>query len=68
LTNKIRHSQVNDAPVGRNVEEVIRLIEAFQFTDSNGEVCPANWKPGKNTIKPNPTDKLEFFGKEYTDL
>lgn len=61
----IRHMQVNDAPVGRSVDEVLRLVEAFQFTDENGEVCPANWKKGSRTIKPDQEDKLEFFKTEY---
>ena len=50
---KIRSVQVNDDAVGRNVDEALRLIEAFQFADKNGEVCPANWKPGDKTIKPD---------------
>ena len=42
----IRSIQINDAPVGRNVEETLRVIAAFQYADEHGEVCPANWKPG----------------------
>ena len=61
----IRHTQINDAPVGRSVEEVIRLIQAFKHTDKNGVVCPANWTPGSNTIKPDPKDKLEYFQAEF---
>jgi len=41
--HKIRSVQINDDAVGRNVEEVLRLIQGFQFADKNGEVCPANW-------------------------
>lgn len=52
-TQKIRVIQVNDAPVGRDVDETVRLISAFQYTDEHGEVCPAGWKPGKDTIKPD---------------
>lgn len=61
----IRHMQINDAPVGRSVEEALRLVEAFQYTDEHGEVCPANWKKGAKTIKPDQEDKLEFFASEY---
>ena len=61
----IRHVQINDAPVGRSVEEVIRLIQAFKHTDKNGVVCPANWTPGKNTIKPDPKEKLEYINSEF---
>ncbi len=61
----VRHMQVNDAPVGRSVTEVIRLIQAFKHTDEHGEVCPANWKPGKRTIVPNQKDKLNYFNNEF---
>jgi len=50
---KIRQITVNDLPVGRSVDETIRLLQAFAFTDKHGEVCPANWRPGKKTLKPN---------------
>lgn len=46
----IRQSTVNDLPIGRSVDETLRLIEAVQFYESNGEVCPANWKPGQPTV------------------
>ncbi|KAJ9597459.1 hypothetical protein L9F63_011680, partial [Diploptera punctata] len=42
----LRQITVNDLPVGRSVDETLRLVQAFQFTDLHGEVCPANWKPG----------------------
>ncbi|OMH80650.1 Peroxiredoxin-4 [Zancudomyces culisetae] len=57
----LRVMQVNDLPVGRSVDETIRLIEAIQFTDEHGEVCPANWKKGSSTIKPSPKASLEYF-------
>lgn len=59
----IQHATVNNLPVGRNVEETLRLVEAFQFTAKHGEVCPANWKKGKDTMKPNPTGSKEWFKK-----
>jgi len=61
----IRTIQINDAPVGRSVEETLRLIQAFEYTDKHGEVCPANWKPGQATIKPDQDLKREFFEKAY---
>jgi len=61
----VRHMQVNDAPVGRSVTEVIRLIQAFKHTDEHGDVCPANWKPGSRTITPTQKDKLDYFNKEF---
>jgi len=47
----VRHQVVNDMPLGRNVEEVLRLVDALQYTEENGEVCPANWKKGKQALK-----------------
>ena len=48
----VRHQLVNDLPLGRNVDEVLRLIDALQFTEKYGEVCPANWKKGDKSLKP----------------
>jgi len=58
----VRYSGVNDLPVGRDVDEVLRLVEAFQFTDKHGEVCPASWKPGKKTM--NTSKASEYFESE----
>ncbi|EAU83474.2 Cys 2 peroxiredoxin [Coprinopsis cinerea okayama7 len=58
----LRQITVNDLPVGRSVDETIRLIKAFQFTEKYGEVCPANWTEGSKTIKTDPVAKLEYFG------
>ncbi|RDB21941.1 Peroxiredoxin [Hypsizygus marmoreus] len=57
----LRQITVNDLPVGRSVDETIRLIKAFQFTDKHGEVCPANWTEGAKTMKPDPKGSLEYF-------
>ena len=62
---KIRSVQVNDAAVGRSVDEALRLIKAFQFADEHGEVCPANWQPGDKTIKPDQKEKNIFFKEAY---
>ncbi|XP_045539898.1 peroxiredoxin-2 [Papilio machaon] len=61
----LRHMSVNDLPVGRSVDETLRLVKAFQFADKHGEVCPANWNPETNaaTIKPSPTESKEYFKK-----
>ena len=59
----IRHATINDLPVGRSVEEAIRLVEAFQYTDKHGEVCPAGWTQGADTIKPDPSGSKEYFSK-----
>lgn len=60
----IRHQVVNDLPLGRNIEEAIRMVDALDFFQKNGEVCPADWKPGADTIKPNPKDSKEYFAKQ----
>ena len=46
----VRYAGVNDLPVGRSVDEVLRLVQAFQFVDKHGEVCPATWTPGAKTV------------------
>ncbi|KAF8644215.1 hypothetical protein AX16_008626 [Volvariella volvacea WC 439] len=57
----IRQITINDLPVGRSVDETIRLVKALQFTDEHGEVCPANWTEGSRTIKADPKSSLEYF-------
>jgi len=61
----VRHEVVNDLPLGRNVDEALRMVEALQYYETHGEVCPANWRKGELTIKANPKDSKEFFGKAY---
>lgn len=57
----IRQLSINDLPVGRSVDETLRLIKAFQFVEQHGEVCPANWKPDAPTIKPDPAGSKNYF-------
>ena len=57
----LRQVTINDLPVGRDVDETLRLVQAFQFTDKNGEVCPANWRPGAKTMKPDPKGSQAYF-------
>jgi alkyl hydroperoxide reductase subunit AhpC len=45
----------------RSVDETLRLVQAFQFTDKHGEVCPADWTPGSDTIIPDPKGKIKYF-------
>ncbi|RZC33840.1 peroxiredoxin-2 [Asbolus verrucosus] len=59
----LRQITMNDLPVGRSVDETLRLVQAFQYTDQHGEVCPAEWKPGQDTIIPNPVEKKKYFEK-----
>ena len=58
----VRHETVNDLPLGRNVDEFIRLVEALQFHEEHGEVCPANWKKGEKGMKPDQAGLKAFFG------
>jgi alkyl hydroperoxide reductase subunit AhpC len=60
----LRHISMNDFPVGRSVDEAYRLLKAFQFADEHGEVCPANWQEGSDTIKADVKDSLEYFKKQ----
>ncbi|KAI3650621.1 hypothetical protein MP228_004102 [Amoeboaphelidium protococcarum] len=57
----LRQITVNDLPVGRSVDEAIRLLKAFQFTDKHGEVCPANWKEGAKTMVPDHEKSKSYF-------
>jgi alkyl hydroperoxide reductase subunit AhpC len=59
----VRHLVINDLPLGRSVDEALRMVEALQYFETNGEVCPANWKKGSLTIKPNVKDSKEYFAK-----
>lgn len=61
----VRHQVVNDLPLGRSVDEALRVVKALQFFEKNGEVCPANWNEGSATIKPTVDASKEFFNKEY---
>lgn len=61
--NIVQHSTVNNLSVGRNVEETLRLLEAYQFTAKSGEVCPANWKKGADSMKPDPAGSKAWFKK-----
>ncbi|XP_071994095.1 peroxiredoxin-4 isoform X1 [Engystomops pustulosus] len=61
----LRQITMNDLPVGRSVDETLRLVQAFQYTDKHGEVCPAGWKPGSETIIPDPAGKLKYFDKQH---
>lgn len=58
----VRHQVVNDLPLGRSVDETLRMVDALQFTEANGEVCPANWKKGEKAMKPLKEGLEEYFG------
>jgi peroxiredoxin 3 len=60
-TGTVRHATINDLGIGRSVDETLRVVKAIQFNDKHGEVCPANWQPGKSTI--NTSNPNEYFNK-----
>jgi peroxiredoxin (alkyl hydroperoxide reductase subunit C) len=57
----VQHQVINNLPLGRNVDEVIRMIDALQFTEKYGEVCPANWNKGAKAMKADGKGLEEFF-------
>jgi len=59
----IRHALVNDLPLGRNVDEALRVLDALQFTEKHGEVCPANWREGQEAMKPTAEGVAEYLAK-----
>jgi peroxiredoxin 2/4 len=59
----IRHALVNDLPLGRSTEEALRVIDALQFTEEHGEVCPANWRQGDDSMKPTADGVAEYLAK-----
>jgi alkyl hydroperoxide reductase subunit AhpC len=61
----VRHQVVNDLPLGRNVQEALRMVQALQFFEQNGEVCPANWHQGDATMKADPKGSQAYFAKTY---
>lgn len=57
----VRHELVNDLPIGRSVEEALRVLDALQHFEVHGEVCPANWHAGDQTMVPDPQGSLKYF-------
>jgi len=60
----VRHQLVNDMPLGRSVDEALRLVDALQFFEQNGEVCPANWKKGDKAMKPTQEGVSSYLSKK----
>ena len=58
----VRHQVVNDMPLGRSVTEALRMVNALQFFEENGEVCPADWKPGDKAMKADQIGVAEYLG------
>ena len=57
----VRHQLVNDLPLGRSVDEAVRILEALNFYEANGEVCPANWKNGEKAMQPTQEGLAAYF-------
>lgn len=62
----IRHATINDLPLGRNVDEALRMIDALQFTEKFGEVCPANWQKGEKGMKASSEGVADYLQEKYT--
>ena len=63
----VRHQVVNDLPLGRSVDEALRMVDALQYFETNGEVCPANWQQGGATIKPTVDESREYFSQQFSE-
>ena len=59
----VQHQLINNLPLGRNVDEALRMVDALQYHEKNGEVCPANWSAGADGMKPDPKGSQEYFNK-----
>ncbi len=64
----VRHAVINDLPLGRNVDEMLRMIDAQQFTDEFGEVCPAGWQKGDEGMKADAEGVADYLAKHESEL
>jgi len=64
----VRHQLVNDLPLGRNADEAVRMVEALQFHEENGEVCPAGWRPGQAGMQASPTGVASYLAEHAESL
>jgi len=64
----VRHAVINDLPLGRNIDEMIRMVDTMLYTNEHGEVCPAGWNKGDSAIKPNTEGIADFLGKNANKL
>ncbi len=58
----VQHQVINNMPLGRNIDEVLRMVDALQFFEENGEVCPANWKKGEKSLKASQESVADYLG------
>ncbi len=64
----VQHQVVNNLPLGRNIDEMLRLIDALQFTEEHGEVCPAGWQKGDDAMKPDASGVADYLASHSNDL
>ena len=64
----VRHQVVNDLPLGRNIEEMLRMVDALQFTEEHGEVCPAGWNKGKKGMTASPEGVAKYLSENAEAL
>ena len=64
----VRHAVINDLPLGRNIDEMIRMVDTMLFTNEHGEVCPAGWNKGDEGMKASTEGVAEYLGKHEGDL
>ena len=64
----VRHQVVNDLPLGRNVDEMLRMVDALQFTEEHGEVCPAGWQKGKKGMTASPDGVAKYLAENAKEL
>ena len=64
----VRHQVINDLPLGRNIDEMIRMIDALQFNETHGEVCPAGWQHGETGMKANPAGVASYLAENASKL
>lgn len=64
----VRAQTVNDLPIGRNIDELLRLVDALQFHETHGDVCPAGWKKGDKAMKPSPAGVANFLTQHAEQL
>ncbi len=64
----VRHQVVNDLPLGRNIDEMLRMIDALQFHEEHGEVCPAGWNKGDSGMNASPAGVAEYLSKNADKL
>ena len=67
-TGVVRHQIVNDLPLGRNIDEMLRMVDALQFTEAHGEVCPAGWNKGQAGMKADASGVAEYLAEHAEAL